>query len=541
MRFSWKSSEPVRDSQIGTPDPYPWWRRHWRKITIPLLVCIVIAGALAWYVSWSNPCGLGSGLEEEPGGSACVGLDLNSTSFQTSGSDPLSGLEKTVSDGNRQISGSGYVTIVYLDDMEPNADENVTPAVLEQRVEGVITAQRAANNTNIAHSEDPKVRVLLASYGNDANQESYAVQQIKNNRKSQHIVAVTGIGQSLVKTQNAISQITGAGIPVVGSVVSGDALVDGNVGHGEFYRTSSTDSDEVSAAFSYIHDKGYRNVVMARDTNSSDEYVRDLGRDYTNKFEQQNKNNKPYTVDYSSSGAGALKGVGRSSYMENHVFESGDFLANICDRRPDAIYFAGRGDDMLSFLHVLESDASACSLSHVDIISADDVNAQIENSFPTGNIQYNVFYTALATGGEWGSSQGETPEARGYSAFSNQFSGLIRKHVIPSVSLTDGYVMMEYDALLTAAVAARDAGQAAAVSSPKTVADQLSGFDCGNNSYVPGASGRIMFSIAGTPNGQQGNPIDKPVPIMQLEPDSGVSMAKMEWSDGSPIDTSVCG
>lgn len=533
MRWPWNPSVSERGDRDETPLPHSWGRRHWKMLTSAAVVVVLVAGGIGVWI-WKpwNHCGPGLTFN----GTVCVGLALTGSGFR--GNDPLSGLEKKISENNSAIHGPGFVSIVYLDDLAPNQQsDSVNISDLRHRIEGLIAAQREANFGGLAYGTTPKIKLLLANYGANAGNEQQAVNGISQAQADQHIAAVTGIGQSLVNTRKAVADLSRDNIVTVGSITSADDMnTDPRTRQPirNFFRVDSTNMDEAAVGAAYMAQHHYRRILLVQDQNPKDDYVGNLGADV--KYQAQKKHLSVAQVDYESTNE-PLYGTNRSSYMTN-LFQ--DKINDVCQNKPDLIYFAGRGVDLRSFLKALAGTSSCKGYQpkHIDVLSGDDVVSMGKGPIDKwGNTEFNVYYTAVATGNEWAADQADTNDSLDYRHFAADF----HESGFAGGDLTDGHAIMTYDAVLTAADAARhdkEIVQSPGKFNPGNVRSFVSGFDCAYP--APGAGGRIAFPAAKSVD--QGDPSDKPVPIMRVQQNGRpvpVPQA-LEWSVGSSFD-SGCG
>jgi hypothetical protein len=130
-------------------------------------------------------------------------------------------------------------------------------------------------------------------------------------------------------------------------------------------------------------------------------------------------------------------------------------------------------------------------------------------------------YTALAHPEQW-SGAPHSPEAAQYRSFvdSYQRAGLRPPH---PADLQDGEAIMTHDAVLAAVKAIRDTlpqGSEIPLPSPEDVVQNLAGLRQANS--VPGASGKIDIDTT------TGNPSQKAIPSLRLQPDQTVSFKSLE-------------
>lgn len=486
-----------------------------RRIISSLVVILVIgSGCLAWW-SQSQKCGRGMTAIGSP--YVCVGLDLDSTALQNA--DPLADLEHTIAENNRAIS-EPFATIVVLQDLTPDPRSD-SVALRSQRhaVEGAITAVSRANDPKVSGAI-PKIKLLLANYGFQAGSWRPAVDAIKQARLSEHIVAVTGVGQSRDTTRAAVASLSDAGVAVVGGDVTADnmnvAPSPGGKRSTNFFRVAPTNTDEARAAARYITQHSYHKVLLVKDVNEGDSYVQTLGNAFA-------ANVKADSTERYRSPNEPLQTATREQLMVR-IFAQ--MHSDICAFKPDLIYFAGRGTDLEYFLTAMSS-SGACGLGPLDVMTGDDAENLVGGRISTsGDVSFTVFYTAFAHTGEWNGFPPGSDYVKNYQDFAAALTG---EH-FKDANLDDGEAMVHYDAVQVVVSATHN--DPLATTEPETVANFLVGTRCHNT--VAGASGPIAFD-------PDGNPIDKAMPILQINADGSVTQKDLAWPTGQPLDpTSTC-
>lgn len=488
-------------------------RRRW-IISALVVVLVIVLGYFAWP---SPPQQCGRGLTAIGSPYACVGLDLDSTALREA--DPLADLENTIAENNRAIS-EPFATIVVLQDLTPDPRSD-SVALRSQRhaVEGAITAVSRANDPKISGAI-PKIKFLLANYGFQAGSWRQAVDAIKQTRLGEHIVAVVGVGQSRDATRAAVASLSDAGIAVVGADVTADNM---NVAPGlggkrstNFFRVAPTNTEEARAAARYITQHSYHKVLLVKDVNEGDSYVQTLGNAFATNVKADST--EPYR-----SPDEPLQTATREQLMVR-IFAQ--MHSDICAIKPDLIYFAGRGTDLGYFLTAMSS-SGACGLGPLDVMTGDDAENLVGGRISTsGDVSFTVFYTAFAHTGEWNGFPLTSDYVKNYRDFAEAFA---RKN-FKDANLDDGEAMVHYDAVQVAVSATHN--DPLATTEPETVANFLVGTRCHNT--VPGASGPIAFD-------PDGNPIDKAMPILQINADGTVTQKDLAWPTGQPLDpTSTC-
>jgi hypothetical protein len=503
----------------GAVQPRSWPRRH---LVVSLTAVLVLVAGVAW-AGWlalrpSAPCG--RGLTELEVSGACVGLDLDQRGFGRI--DTLAPEVRKVAELNSKVTGP-YATIVLIDDLtvDPRSDSDVIIA-LRHRINGAVTAVWRANNESVASGTLPKIKLLLANYGSAAASWPAAVDAIKQAQAGEHIVAVTGIGQSLDNTRNAIAALSDAHIATVGSVITADNINTGlNGRHSkDFVRVAPLNSDQAKAGLSHVTARGYRKVMLVHDVNEQDSYAQTLAKAFADAYAAQHQTPIPYSRSYRSPEQ-PLHGTTREEYMTDQF---AGMHNTICALTPDLVYFAGRGSDLRSFLTAL-SQGGACGLTRVDVMTGDDASNIVGTALPpAGPVQVGVFYTALANGDQWKDEPSGSVNRENYQKFANAYA----TNGFSASELSDGQAIMTHDAVLTAATAVRD--NESAVTDPATVAAYFLGYRC--TTFIPGASGAIIFN-------QDGNPVDKAMPILQIQPDGSVTQQGFAWPTGVPLDAAT--
>lgn len=499
--------------------------RHW--IASSLVVVLLIG---LGYLAWPNqppkpqPQKCGRGLTAIGSPYVCVGLDLDSTALQKT--DPLADLEKTVAADNRAISGP-FATIVVFQDLTPDPrNDNVAISSQRHAIEGAITAVSRQNDPTVSGA-NPKIKLLLANYGLGADAWPQAVDAIKRAVPSEHIVAVTGIGESRDTTRAAVAALSDAGIAIVGADVTADnmntAPGPGGKRSTNFFRVVSPNSEEAIVAANYIKQRSYRKMLLIKDVNERDSYVKTLGDAFAANVKVDNV--EPYRSPDKTLSVTTRKQVMAAYFAQMH--------SDICAIRPDLIYFAGRGIDLESFLTAMSSSGS-CGLGPIDVLTGDDAENLVGEKISTsGDLSFTVFYTALAHTDQWSGLPSDSDYAKNYQDYVKNYqdfaAAFFGEH-FAYANLDDGEAMVSHDAVLAAVLATK--ADPEAIVEPNTVPGSLVLIHCQN--YVPGASGPIAFS-------SDGNPIDKAMPILQLHADGTVTQKDLVWSAGKPFDpNSTC-
>ncbi len=415
-------------------------RRHWLASLLVAIVLLIGFGYLTW-PSQPQKCGRGMTAIGSP--YVCVGLDLDSTAVRDA--DPLADLEHTIARNNSEIS-EPFATIVVLQNLAPDPKSD-SVALRSQRhaIEGAIATVSQANDPR-ASGAIPKIKLLLANYGLEAGSWAQAVDAIMRARLSEHILAVTGVGQSRYTTRAAVATLSDAGIAVVGADVTADNM---NVAPGpggkpstNFFRVAPTNTEEARAAAKYITQHSYHKMLLVKDVNENDSYAQTLSNAFAANVKVDNV--EPYRSPDKPLTVATREQLMASTFTRMH--------SDICAIKPDLIYFAGRGTDLGYFLTAMYS-SGACGLGSLDVMTGDDAEKLVGGRISTsGDVSFTVFYTAIAHTDEWSGFPPGSDYVKNYQDFAAAFTG---EH-FKDANLDDGEAMVHYDAVRVAVVVTKE-------------------------------------------------------------------------------------
>ncbi|MGH8906627.1 MAG: ABC transporter substrate-binding protein [Egibacteraceae bacterium] len=489
----------------------PWWYPTRPRIVILFLVLAVIGG-VAWWVWISTHCA--SGVRRV--GGECVGVTDGSFVFSPDLADVLG----RIRDENRWVEQQGepFVSIAYL--VALPGEGNDPSDIYRHELQGAYLAQRRANRTNEL-GDLPLIRLLVANAGEDNEQWRPVVAQLGDRVRSERLVAVAGLGVSLETTRQAIAALTAPENPDIAvPVIAARLTSDDFSGVPRFVRVAPTDRDQAQAMVAYLkREPAFRRALLIQDINETDLFVRTLGEAFTAEFPDATHNLLQPVERYD----GSLPGLA-SRFVQ--------MMADICQQRPDVIYFAGRGEPLRSFIQALPE--RPCLDLHVTVVTGDSggavatalrhANEEGERALKAGlGANMALRYTELAHPDAWAAAPGSfPPRAVGY--LQENVAGF------PDESLDDGGTIMGHDAVVTAVRAIRSAvagGQDLMIDAitPRDVIQALNGLH--GTRAVPGASGWISLDV--------GDPVNKAIPILELQPDGTVAFLTLSAAGGTPF------
>jgi hypothetical protein len=514
-----------RSSTSSAPvQPRSWLHRH-KFIAAAVVVVLVAAGLVLWS-PWES---CGAGLHESVRRSSdCVGLNLDGASFGEN--DAVGDLQEEVAKNNDEVDDRNFMTVVLLDNMTPDLQRsNIVRANVQHSVEGALTAVRRVNENFKANNETPKVKLQLANYGDNASDEFEVVEQIVRERDRQRIVAVVGLGQSLDGTRKAASSLTDRNIAVISTMASADNMnqhVDSARGSIDgFFRITPTNADAARAAVNFASQNSYEDVLLIQDDSPGDIYSGTLGvefrKAYIEKFGRDLSGIERFRANDES------RDADREEYMKVMLDDAHDRL---CRDTPDLVYFAGRGVDLRTFLHHLSVDDPCPAMSKLDVLTSDDASNIVNEKLPPfPNLDVRVFYTSVATRGQWDKVG---PELEPYRDAYRQFESAFVGGGFDLGSLVDGYAMATYDA---ANIAIESAQKIPSLSlNLNEVSAWIEKFDCSDPKL--GATGNIAYSADPA---FQGNPLNKAMSIMKLG-EGDPTQEALSWPSLKPLKPGTC-
>jgi ABC-type branched-subunit amino acid transport system substrate-binding protein len=477
----------------------PVRRRRWPWV---LLALAVLAGGGVWASTafgGSDSCGKGVtriGPQHE-----CIGVTDGSVTFM----DALGPVMDKIRTENQRVehSGAAYVSIAYVEPISSDLAAESTKYGVREELEGAYLAQRRLNDPRLGgHGDTPQIRLLVGNIGlRSAQWKPLTDQLIAMAHGSDHLVAVAGLGQSWDSTLDAVNALRAARIPMMGATVTADDLASATeVG---FFRISAPNSAQAGAAVNYLRQQqektpGYT-VQVVRDRNTDDIYNTSLYSDFMAAAERRGL----------ALAGGDLQYVSGVSGVNNAFSAVAD---RVCDKKPKAVYFAGRGADLRGFVTAMSAPDRRCP---VTVLTGDDaLGVYFDSSAPKATVaqfaanwtdsRVTVLYTALG--------HPELP-ARVYDSRANPFpafADLAHREFGkgPAREFQDGQAILAHDAVWTLGLAVRAAsGGGSAAVNPGSLLNALVSSDS-----VDGVSGPTQF-------GPDGNPKNKAMALVQLQPD----------------------
>jgi hypothetical protein len=382
---------------------WAWWVISGRTVAL-VLVCALL-GTFLWSEHWKETYCYGPlvgrstdavRLEGPGGAKECVGVaTVPQVRFAGGNGLELNGvgkgvtferIEQAIREQNASIgTGEPRVTVVYagpLTGTDTNRED--TRKGLEE-LTGVYLHQRFVNDTA---NRSVKLRVLTANGGQDMLRQTTAVRKIiEVAERDPSVVGVVGLGRNTTDSAAATGLLQRAGLPVVDTTNSGSDLARLYPNYFGLAATDEEQADAVGLIAGPLADRldDPQAVVLSRKVGNEDK--------------------DRYTTEQRRVGLEMLKESGFTVAADTQYSLSKDGgsanldapLHAICgaERVPDALYFAGRVEDVNTLMSGLGQTAG-CSDRKITVFTGDDLTkARFDDSTKLAD-KVTLYYGALA-------------------------------------------------------------------------------------------------------------------------------------------------
>ncbi|GAA2591162.1 amino acid ABC transporter substrate-binding protein [Streptomyces axinellae] len=527
----------------------------WKKILYALLTVAAVAVAtfaIRSFVLKPDTCA--EGVERIDG--ECVGINGQGYDF---GTPEIHDVAKAIARENKKLENKPdepYVTVAMM--LPLQSDKAALRRQMRSDLQGAYLGQRQANG---GEGEPPKIRLVLANPGRAYHQQGKVVDALVRMADSSkdRLRAVTGFNLSLEDTETAVQRLTQHKIPVLGSRISGDLIANKDRADGSakarfpgLARIIPTNHEAAQALANFTGERGRedRKTVLVYDKRR-DVYSQSLAKAFSGIKETGPPG--PAAMPFES------PGIDEPGSTGNQFTQTAN---NICDSGADTVYFAGRTTHLRLFaLKLAQVD---CQNRHYTLISGSDAASLRQDMSAKdwerlrgedGQAKVTVQYAAPAHPDAWSRALADWRED--WDAHHDRKSAkkdlpqylteprtaleTLKKRIrttrdegvkLGSVpDLEDSRTMLVYDGLVTVGKALHLAQQGGAKEVPgrEDVGGQWSRLQ--SRHRVPGASGLICLT-------SNGNPYDKPVAVVNLDPGregrGKLKFVGLGWSTGGP-------
>ncbi len=470
---------------------------------LALLVVLALLGTVGYfgYRVWTDDS-CAEGVTEV--GKECVGVTDGSYVF----TDDLGPVSARIKEENDSVAGKNPVTVALMIPLVSDAQAERREMV--EQVQGAYLAQHRANGQS---GHQPPVRLVLANPGRGYGQWLRVSNQLARLAAGkENLRAVTGINISISATKAAVGHLTGTlHIPVVAGPMTADDIANTDGAPEAFpglARVAPSNTDQADALTHYGADIKPAESLVIEDTRKDDNYIATLREAFAKLTKGAPHAPESFESPADFNEEGNLGG------------EFDRMVPGICNSPARTLFFAGRPVQLRLFLVALADRKcvrpfTVITGSHASTLMVDQ---KFEREWPSlkENGGTTVRYTALAHPDTWGP---QSPASAGGSKdASAELAGMLTAEAtrqpdrIGPADLRDGRVIVTYDAVSTAVAGIRlETGGAVTMPSLKEVA--LSWRRLHADNRVEGASGWICLD-------SKGNPHNKAVPIVHLDPDS---------------------
>lgn len=477
-----------------------------RRVALATAAAVALVAALWLGVGWlqERQARCSDGVVERGPADECVGVTDGSHVF----APHLDAVSRKIEEENRRVLANAdkepYVSVAYFTSFTTTAEDSNSAEGVRHELQGAYLAQYRHNQGDLTAT--PKIRLLIANPGSRSTQWKHTVDELIARKGSpDRLVAVAGLGPSTNENLAAIRRLSEHGIAMVGATMTATNIQAIN----GFVRVAPTNEDEAYAAAGYLKRRGVATAVVIQDVAEGNLYASTLGTAFTKAFQDGAKHRLvAERMTYDSSVSSAWQNELR--YMPGQL----------CQQRPQLVYFAGRGQHLTRFLDALSN--RSCTDQQFTVFAGDDttnLNAQeLAHAAETG---IEVLYTGLSHPDMYRSA----PQAVSAPSAKNFQPGGLLDQWFPHDPREDGGALMGHDAVLAAAhgiqMAARWQGQVVG----DAVARMFHQMD--GTQQVAGASGFISFQ-------NNGNPRNKAVPILRLNGKGQVEFVEVSAAEGKP-------
>ncbi|QGV79191.1 hypothetical protein [Streptomyces ficellus] len=487
-------------------------------VTSALVLALLAAGTVYAVGRLTTPedRSCAPGVARPAGSAECVGVSGDGHDF---GVPALRDVARAIDEENDRLEPGQYATVALLLPLTSTSPSMRTKILHE--VQGAFAQQYEANNRS--NNQVPRIRLVLANTGDGNAHWRPTVDALKGMTGApHHLRAVSGIATSSAPVRQAVTELTGAGVAVVGTTITADDLTNGP-GRKPFpglARVSPTNSDEADA-LAHFGRVDAAKAILVHDARDGDHYTDTLKGAFSKLLAKSPYQPQLFTSPKNPNDEGTTA----------NTFQQIAHL--LCTTRADTVYFAGRHTQLRQFINAL--GARGCTHRAFTVLTGDEgsyLGADPELDRDALGAGLTVRYAALAHPDAWQPSPGRKLPATGGSAQAYERFRAVLAAVsgpeagpVGAIELSDGQAIVAYDAMAVAVLAIRRATvrgeRLPALEDVGLQWPQMTG-----DLRVRGAGGWICLD-------NHGNPYNKAVPVVELTRDKP-RFVQIAWPEGKP-------
>ncbi|WP_328910780.1 hypothetical protein OG230_15375 [Streptomyces sp. NBC_00234] len=510
---------------MRNPLRYRVWYTTRQRIVTTVVVAALVTGT-GWYgidrATTPEDRSCVPGVERPQGSDECVGVSGSGYDF---GMKQLTEVASAIGRENRSLKAGEYATVALL--LPLTSTDGSMGRKMQRELQGAFAEQYRANR--LSNSQVPKIRLVLANTGKNNLFWKPTVERLKTMTDApDHLRAVSGVATSSSEVKLAVQALTKARIAVVGTTITADDIANGPGGDPfpGLARVSPTNRDEARALAQFGKVEADK-ALLVEDTRTGDHYTDTLKAAFTalvkgTKYEAQLFTSPPDATD---------EGTTSNTFKQiTHL---------LCDTDAETVFFAGRHTQLRQFIN--ELGRRGCQNRAFTVLTGDEGSylggdEKLDRSALSRKV--TVRYASLAHPDAWldgkdrkvPTTGGSPEDFRDFQRLLAQVSKKPAGPIGPTGrdTMTDGQVIIAYDAMATAVHGIRQATPDGKRLPTKTdVGGQWP--QVKSSLKVAGASGWICLD-------NHGNPYNKAVPVVELT-DQGVQrFVAIAWPEGRAPD-----
>ncbi|MET7731886.1 hypothetical protein ABZT02_11015 [Streptomyces sp. NPDC005402] len=273
-------------------------------------------------------------VEVAPNDPQCVGYSDNDSQV-FGASERLKDAQKAIFKQNElakrlheEDARRPYLGVVYFVGLTHRGAAPDTDDASAEELEGLYLRQ---SQQNVKSKSSPLLRVIVANGGSGMRKAPQVVREMLRPlfASDRTILGVLGLDRTVAETEEAITQLGLAGIPAVGTTLTGAGLADRSPLYFQLVPGNARQAELLTRYAQYVHAK--KVTVYHPKLDSGDNYIKTLVEAVRGKLADA----KIHSVDMA---------------WTNSPMELDSLCQGTVDRSQEIVYYAGREDDFGDFL-----------------------------------------------------------------------------------------------------------------------------------------------------------------------------------------------